>query len=60
MYTGEMIENLIEKVQCAEATSIVRVTQARRRASADITFNTFIYEFGRAQNLSGPGTIGVA
>lgn len=34
MYTGEMIDNLIEKVQKAEQTAFLRVTQGRRRTES--------------------------
>jgi hypothetical protein len=61
MYTGEMIETLIEKVEKAEATAFVRVTQAKRPANNAAFFTTFIYEFGRNGNVGqGRGTIEVA
>jgi hypothetical protein len=61
MYTGEMIENLIEKVEDAEATAFVKVTQARRAANVTPLFETFIYEFGRSRDFGrSHETIGVA
>ena len=51
MYTGEMIEHLIEKVEDAEATAFVKVTQAKRANVAPL-FETFIYEFGRSRDFA--------
>jgi hypothetical protein len=55
MYTGELIEDLLEKVESAELTAFVRVTEARKAKSAAPAYNTYIYEFVRNQPLSGIG-----
>ena len=51
MYTGEMIENLIGRVEDAEAKAFVKVTQARRSTNVVPLFETFIYEFGRSRDF---------
>jgi hypothetical protein len=48
MYTGEMIDNLIESVESAEAMAFVRITRAKRPVNAALGFNTYIFEFGRS------------
>ena len=48
MYTGGMIDELIENVQQAEQHAFVRVTQAKKISNPP-AFATYIYEFGRRQ-----------
>jgi hypothetical protein len=55
MYTGELIENLVEQVESVELTAFVKVTEARKPKSAAFSHNTYIYEFVRSQPLSGIG-----
>jgi hypothetical protein len=55
MYTGELIENLLEQVESVELTAFVKVTEARKPKSAAPAYNTYIYEFVRNQPLSGIG-----
>ena len=55
MYTGELIENLVEQVESVELTAFVKVTEARKPKSAAFSHNTYIYEFVRNQSLSGIG-----
>ena len=50
MYTGEMIDNLIEKVLNAEQCAQVSVVQARKPAT--VAYNTFIYEFSQQRRDS--------
>ena len=51
MYTGEMIDNLIEDVQNAEALAFVRITHAKRPLQVVPSFNTYIFEFGRSEQF---------
>ena len=45
MYTGELINDLLENVQDAERNVFVKVTAARK---ADMQkFDTYMYDFGR-------------
>jgi hypothetical protein len=55
MYTGELIDNLVEQVESAELTAFVRVTEARKAKALAPACNTYIYEFVRNQPLSGIG-----
>jgi hypothetical protein len=55
MYNGELIENLFEQVESAEAIAFVKVTEARKPKTAAPAYNTYIYEFVRNQPLSGIG-----
>ena len=48
MFTGQLIEELIEDVQQAEQKNFIRVTEARRPAGVPL-YSTYIYEFGRRE-----------
>jgi hypothetical protein len=50
MYTGELINSLMESVEDAERNVFVKVTAARKSSDAQV-FNTYMYDFGRADYL---------
>lgn len=50
MYTGELIESLIDNVEDAERNALVTVTVASKARRQQ--YDTYIYEFGR-QELIG-------
>jgi hypothetical protein len=50
MYTGELINSLMESVEDAERNVFVKVTTARKSGDAQ-AFNTYMYDFGRADYL---------
>ena len=45
MYTGELINELLENVQDAERNVFVKVTAARKGSTQ--TYDTYMYDFGR-------------
>ena len=50
MYTGELINTLLENVEDAERKVLVQVTSARNASQTQV-YNTYIYDFGRTQHI---------
>jgi len=50
MYTGELINSLMENVEDAERNVLVKVTPVRKPNDSQV-FTTYMYDFGRTDYL---------
>jgi hypothetical protein len=50
MYTGELINSLVQNVENAERNLLVKVTPVRKADDSQV-FTTYMYDFGRADYL---------
>jgi hypothetical protein len=48
MYTGELINELIEDVENAERKVFIKVTAAKKATDSQL-FHTYMYDFGREE-----------